>query len=519
MNFHILFCSSRHVTIELDEDAIYETASYEIWVNGRLKGVFHRMIQTIEGLLPDTDYEIMLVRANETSETVTFHTEPEPITLNVRDFGAFGDGVHDDTSAIQAAILCCPEKARVLIPKGTYPVTALFLKSDMILELQENAVLAGIYDRARTPILPGQIEYDNEDGYYNLGSWEGNPIDSFASMITGIHVKNVTICGKGVLDGRADFENWWSRPKDKIRAWRPRMIFLNHCENITVVGVTVQNSPAWNLHPYFSNQIRFLDMEVKGPANSHNTDGCDPESCTNVEIAGVHFSVGDDCIAIKSGKIYMGKKFKVPSKHIHIRQSWMQDGHGAVTVGSEIAAGVDDIHISKCRFSNTDRGLRVKTRRGRGKDSVLKGIVFEDLELEGVKAPFVVNSFYFCDPDGRTEYVGTKEALPVDERTPKIESIEFRNIVCRNAHYCGAYIYGLPEQKIERLVFDNVSITYAKEAQTGVAAMMMGCEPASRLGLVIGNVKNLILNNVSIDGQEGERLCLSGVENVEEEQD
>ena len=81
MNFHILFCSSRHVTIELDEDAIYETASYEIWVNGRLKGVFHRMIQTIDGLHPDTDYEIMLVRANEASETVTFHTEPEPITL------------------------------------------------------------------------------------------------------------------------------------------------------------------------------------------------------------------------------------------------------------------------------------------------------------------------------------------------------------------------------------------------------------------------------------------------------
>ena len=111
MNFHILFCSSRHVTIELDEDAIYETASYEIWVNGRLNGVFHRMIQTIDGLLPDTDYEIMLVRANEASETVTFHTEPEPITLNVRDFGAFGDGVHDDTSAIQAAILCCPKNA------------------------------------------------------------------------------------------------------------------------------------------------------------------------------------------------------------------------------------------------------------------------------------------------------------------------------------------------------------------------------------------------------------------------
>ena len=57
MNFHILFCSSRHVTIELDEDAIYETASYEIWVNGRLKGVFHRMIQTIDGC-----FQILIMR-------------------------------------------------------------------------------------------------------------------------------------------------------------------------------------------------------------------------------------------------------------------------------------------------------------------------------------------------------------------------------------------------------------------------------------------------------------------------
>lgn len=518
MNFHILFCSSRQVTIELEENAIYETAGYEIWLNGQLKGIFHKMIQTLDGLTPDTDYEIVLVRSSESSEPVCFHTDAELITLNVRDFGAFGDGVRDDTSAIQAAILCCPEGGRVLIGRGVYPVTALFLKSNLTLELQEGAVLAGIYDREKTPILPGRIEYDSEETYYNLGSWEGNPLDSFASMITGIGVKNVTICGRGVLDGRADFENWWSRPKDKIRAWRPRMVFLNHCENITMVGVTVQNSPAWNLHPYFSSHIRFLDMEIKGPANSHNTDGCDPESCNDVEIVGVHFSVGDDCIAIKSGKIYMGRTYKTPSQHIHIRQSWMQDGHGAVTVGSEIAAGVDDIRISRCRFTNTDRGLRIKTRRGRGKDSVLKGIVFENLELEGVKAPFVVNSFYFCDPDGRTEYVGTKEALPVDDRTPRIESIEFRNIVCRNAHYCGSYIYGLPEQKIDRIVFDHVTISYAKDAQTGVSAMMTGCEPASRLGLVVGNVKKLVLNQVEVNGQQGERLCLCGVDEVEEDE-
>lgn len=517
MKFQIIFCSSRQITIELDENSIYETAGYEVWINQELNGIYHKMIQTIDNLQPDTEYEIMLVRGCESSETIRFRTVPELITLNVRDFGAFGDGKHDDTSAIQAAILCCPPQGRVLIGKGTYPVTALFLKSDITIEIQEGAVLEGIYDRERIPILPGRTEYDNENEYYNLGSWEGNPLDSFASMITGIHVKNVVICGKGILDGKANFENWWKNPKVRERAWRPRMVFLNGCENITMVGVTVQNSPAWNLHPFFSKQIRFIDMHVKGPANSHNTDGCDPESCDDVEIVGVHFSVGDDCIAIKSGKIYMGRKWKKPSKNIRIHQCWMQDGHGAVTIGSEIAAGVDEIHIYRCRFTNTDRGLRVKTRRGRGKDSVLKNIVFENLELDGVKAPFVVNSFYFCDPDGRSEYVGTMEALPVDDRTPSIESLTFRNITCKNTHYSAAYIWGLPEQKIDSILFENVTVDYAENAQAGVSAMMTLCEPASKQGLVIGNVKHLTLRNIQIHGQEGEYLCPVNVDDLQEE--
>lgn len=81
-----------------------------------------------------------------------------------------------------------------------------------------------------------------------------------------------------------------------------------------------------------------------------------------------------------------------------VRQCCMRDGHGAVTVGSEIAAGVKDVHIRDCMFMNTDRGLRVKTRRGRGKLSVLDDISFENIDMDNVMTPFVVNSFYFCDP-------------------------------------------------------------------------------------------------------------------------
>lgn len=513
---HSIWVSSRRVTLELEEQAIYETAPYRILVNGEDRGEATRMIQTVTGLEPDHDYNIVLKRDDD-SCSVSVHTEPELITLNVRAFGAFGDGVHNDTQAIQAAILCCPDGGRVLVPAGNYPVTSLFLKSNLILELAKGASILGIYDREQIPVLPGQIEYEAEDTYYNLGTWEGNPLDMYASLLTGISVENVVICGEGTIDGRADFTNWWRNTKEKGRAWRPRMIFLNHCKNVTVQGITVQNSPAWNLHPYFSENIRFLDMKVLGPANSHNTDGCDPESCKHVEIIGMLFSVGDDCIAVKAGKIYMGKLFKVPCEDIRIRQSLMRDGHGAVTVGSEIAAGVKNLRVERCRFLRTDRGLRVKTRRGRGKDSVLDDIVFSDLEMDGVKAPFVVNSFYYCDPDGHSEYVGSQEPLPVDDRTPSVNTLIFERVRCVNAHFCGAYICGLPEQKIKKTVFRDVSVSYAGNAETGTAAMMESCQPTRRLGLYLSNVEDVELSNVTVEGQDGEAVILNGVDHLTRE--
>ena len=107
-----------------------------------------------------------------------------------------------------------------------------------------------LYEK-KIPVLPGMIQSYDEKSDYNLGTWEGNPLDCFCSLFTGINVSNVVITGGGVLDGNASVENWWEDDRAKIIAFRPRMIFLNHCENITVHGLTVQNSPAWNLHRIF----------------------------------------------------------------------------------------------------------------------------------------------------------------------------------------------------------------------------------------------------------------------------
>ncbi len=513
MEWKILFTMARSIVVEVeDPDADYRTAPYDIYIDGVKVLTTEKTIETVYGLQPDTDYVVKLARENNCSEEIKVHTDYEFVTLNVRDFGAKGDGETNDTAAIQAAILSCPENSRVYVPEGIYRFTHLFLKSNLRLELAGGATLLAIPDKTLLPILPGRIESYDEKSEYLPGTWEGSPLDSFVSILTGMNVENVVICGAGTIDGNAGFDNWWDAAKRKNDPARPRMLFLNHCKNIVVQGVTITNSPAWNLHPYFSEQVRFLDIKILSPDNSHNTDGIDPESCTDVEIAGVYFSVGDDCIAIKSGKMYMGKTYLKPSKNILIRNCYMVRGHGGVTIGSEIAAGVDNILVKNCYFKDTDRGLRVKTRRGRGKDSYLSGITFKKVLMDGVRSPFVINCFYYCGTDGKSEYVGTKEALPVDDRTPRVGTIVIRDVECRNCHVAGLYFYGLPESKIECVDMKNVRISYAENAEPGRAAMMAGCETVSKKGIFVRNAVKVKLKNVTLNGNQGEAVDLDGVD-------
>ena len=467
MELAILMLTAGSAVVEIKCGSIYRLEeAYTIFLNGEERGTTQKVVTSLFNLSPDRDYLLQLAGEDGSIRgEISFHTKLETAVLNVRDFGASGEGERDDTVFIQAAIMACPPEGRVVIPPGKYRVTSLFLKSNSNLELEEGAVL--IYDgrHGRLPILPGLLS-GKEENSFAVGSWEGEAADMNAA----------------------------------------------HCKHIRVQGLHFSMCPSWCIHPCFCSDLGIYDVEIINPEDSPNTDGINPESCEHVEIAGCHFSLGDDCIAIKSGKGRRAQENPVPGSHIQIRQCFMENGHGGVTIGSEISSGVHHVTVRDCCFRNTDRGLRIKTRRGRGKSCVVDAVLFENIHMEQVDTPFVLNCFYFCEPDGRSDYVQTKEALPADERTPNMGELVFRHIYCTDCHIAAAFFYGLPEKKIKSVIMEDVRIRYAKDARPGLPAMMCGVEKMCRKGLFFRNVERLCLKGIDIRGQESEAIDAADVD-------
>jgi len=514
MDFNIVEVFNRSVTIELVSDAVFKQEKcFEVLVNGEKELETDRNVFSVTGLLPDTDYKLAVRAGSEVVEK-SFTTGHESVLLNVTKFGAKGDGKTLDTAAIQAAICSCPKDGTVYLPKGVYFSTPLFLKSNMTLWLDEEAVLLGDTQREHYPILPGMTLSTDEKDEYNLSSWEGNPLTSFASLVTAIDAENLDIIGPGTLDGNAGNSDWWVNPKIKRIAWRPNTLYLCRCKNVRVQNITVKNSPAWTVHPYYCEDISFLNLFINNPSDSPNTDGLDPESCKNTLVLGTVISVGDDCMAIKSGKYYMSLEHHKVTENCIIRNCKFERGHGSVTVGSEAAGGVKNVRVSQCIFEGTDRGLRIKTRRGRGERSVLDDIIFENINMNGVHMPFTVNMFYFCDPDGHSDYVQNQAPAPIDEMTPVIGSITGRNIKCEGVSACVLCAVGLPERPIGELRFENISASFLPENERTPErpVMMDNFDEMSGRSIYAKNVKSLILKDMSISGSVDKEPELIGVE-------
>lgn len=514
----ILYCGSSSACFEIESTApYYSQDGYTVLVNGVERFQGKTNVFSLFDLAPAAEYTVTVRFASGEEDEVQLKTRPETCCVSVRDFGAVGDGVHEDTGAIQAAINFLPEDGRLLFPEGTYLTLPLALRSHITLDLCEGAVILGSTERERYPIIPSVCVDPATGKELPLAGFEGLEKAAYQSLLQASYGSDIAIVGKGTIDGNGQNGDWWG-DFNSFPAARPRVIFLNRSKNVTLHGVTVKNGPSWHIHPFFSQNVSVLDCFITAPKVSPNTDGIDPESCDGVNIIGCRFSVGDDCVAVKAGKIEMARKYKTAADHHVIRNCLMEFGHGGVTLGSELAAGIRNLSVTQCYFRATDRGLRIKSRRGRGKDSVVTNVLFDNIRMDKVLTPIVINMWYnCCDPDRYTEYVWSREKLPIDDRTPHLGSFAFRNMECTGAEVAACYIDGLPESPIDEVTLENVQVTFAENAQPGVPAMQNFAQERCRLGLYLDNVKRIRIKNVRLRGVAGEHLIADHYEDVNTE--
>ncbi|SFB01107.1 Polygalacturonase [Poseidonocella pacifica] len=452
---------ARH-SLETPLSWVLETAEGTLVAQGAMR----KVVLFVEGLEPGCDYRLVTPLG-----TISGTTRPCAGLVEAAELGVHQTNP-DNGPALTRAIGAVPPGGTLRLPAGRYLSGPIFLKRDMTLYLESGAELAAIGDRTHWPRLPARDEAGRV-----LGTWEGLPEPCYAALITAVDCTRLALTGGGTIDGGGDRGDWWSWPKEtRDGARRPRTVHLAHSDCVTVSGLTIRNSPSWTVHPYRCRDLHFSALRIENPPNSPNTDGLNPESCERVEITGVAFSVGDDCIAIKAGKRAPDEtEHLAPTRDVAIAHCRMERGHGAVVIGSEMSGGVHDVEIAHCDFIATDRGLRIKTRRGRGGE--VSGIRLRDTAMQDVPTPLAINAFYFCDPDGKDDWVQSRVPAPVTETTPTIRDITLTRVTARGVSLAGAALLGLPEAPIEGVRLSECSLTFAPDARPDVPLMALGVPP------------------------------------------
>ncbi len=413
-------------------------------------------------------------------------------------FGADNTGKTISTKAFNDAMAECHKNGggTVFVPAGTYETGSIEIFSNTIFNIDAGAKINFVNDFKEYPI----VDY----------TWEGVPRECHRNCLYANNAKNITVTGRGTIDGQGAF--WWKAHMEKTLEYpRPVMIGFKDCENVIIETITILNSPSWTVHPFRCNIVNINKLFINNPADSPNTDGIDPESCKNVHISDCHIDVGDDCIAIKAG--VEDNNNLVSCENITITNCTMVHGHGGVVIGSEMSGDVKNVVISNCVFDGTDRGVRIKSRRGRGGN--VKDILITNIFMNNVFVPFVMNMYYFCGPRGKEPIVSDKNKVEVTKATPTFKNISLTNIMARNVHASAGFIYGLPEMPIENVYVSNYVVEFAENPTPQVPAMMTGIDAMTNRGFFLGNSKNFIFKDFTIIGEKGDKYIMEACENID----
>ncbi len=408
--------------------------------------------------------------------------------FNIIDYGAVPDGVSNCSLAFKEAIEACTLAGggRVLVPRGDYHTGPIYLKSNVHLHLEEGVrILFSTEPNDYLPVVPTR--------------WEGVELMNYSPLIYAYKEKNIAVTGSGILDGQASVQNWWSwntnRPNSKEKGaphqsapgnrpalflagekgvpvserifgeghyLRPQFIQPYLCENVLLQDFTIINSPMWILHPVLCNNVTIKGVTVNSAGT--NSDGCDPESCSNVLIDDCSFNTGDDCIALKSGRNEDGRRINRPVENIIVRNCKMKEGHGGVVIGSEISGGARNIFVEGCSMDspNLTRAFRIKTNSARG--GLIENVFIRNIEVGEVSESLLKINFYYEEGVGHGH-------------TPQVDHVVLENITCKSTRF-PLFLLGYEESKISGIRLKNVVVENAQEAS------------------IIRNVKDLIFEEV-----------------------
>ncbi|HVU36772.1 MAG TPA: glycoside hydrolase family 88 protein [Opitutales bacterium] len=288
----------------------------------------------------------------------TFPDKNFPIT----DYGAKADGTTDCTDAIRQAIAACHAAGggHVVVPEGTFLTGGIQLLSNVDLHLTDSAVLQFVPDPAKYPRV--------------LVRHEGVERTDISGPIYAFEQENIAVTGKGVLDGGGE-RNWVAQVGANSR---PNFIVPLRCKNVLIDGLTIHDSPMWEINPVYCTNVIVRNLNIS--SHDANNDGCDPDSCKYVLIDHCTFDTGDDCIAIKCGKDDDGRRVNVPTEFVIVRNCTMKDGHGGVTLGSECTPAIRNVFVEDCVMSSPNLNAFF-----RFKDSPARGGIIENAYMRNVQ--------------------------------------------------------------------------------------------------------------------------------------
>jgi len=400
--------------------------------------------------------------------------------FDVTRFGAKGDGVTDCTIAFARAIRACAHAGggHVVVPEGRYLTGPVHLRSRVDLHVTEGATIA--FSQDPNHYLPAVYT-----------RWEGTELYNYSPLIYAFGQRNIAVTGAGTLDGQADNAHWWPwkgnadygwRPGDphqgpartRLQAMaedgvpvaqrifgdgdylRPNFIQPYRCRDVLVEGVTIVNSPMWEVHPVLSSNVlvRGVTVVTHGP----NNDGCNPESSRDVVIRGCTFDTGDDCIAIKSGRNADGRRVNVPSERILVEDCDFAAGHGGVTVGSEMSGGVREVYARNLRLSSPDldTALRFKTNSVRG--GFIHDVHARDVTVGTVAQAVITIDFYY-------------EEGPGHGFNPDVTGISVENLTVAQAGRA-LNLRGYPDDPVGAIHLTNVD--FVRTAQPSIVENVSG---------------------------------------------